>query len=317
MNQRIASTVFLCLALLPALASGAGSATPRLVTLQEAASSSGDLSAIHFIQDEFCDRGPSTLMMWNSAAEATGGPPGMDEPLASDRPDFTEASCTVGRGVCQVEMGFTYFHDSVGPFSTNAYSYPETLLRIGVFADWLELRMAWNYAQESLTVGPFRLTASGSEDLYLGLKLGLTPQQGILPEMALVPQMTVPLGSVFSADEVLPGLNWLYGWEITEHLSTGGSTQINLAIDGFANKEYVEFAQSWTIGIGLTEKLSAYTEWFVFAPAGADFARTEHYFDGGFTYSVTNNLQLDIRAGVGLNDAALDFFSGTGLVARF
>jgi hypothetical protein len=317
MSARTAICVLSCLASLPSLAQGAGSATPRLVSLDEAAASSIDLGAIRYIQDEYCDRGPSTLMVWNSNAEAIGGPPGMDEPLASDRPDFTEASCTVGRGVIQVEMGFTYFRDTDGFFTTEAYSYPETLLRIGVFADWLELRMAWNYAHESLSVGPLRFTASGSDDLYLGLKLGLTPQQGICPEMALMPQMTVPLGSIFSANQVLPGLNWLYGWEISEQLTTAGSTQVNMTIDPITGLEYCEFAQSWTVGFGLTEKLGAYTEWFVFAPAGAIFARTEHYFDGGLTYSVTNNLQLDIRVGVGLNDAAIDFFSGTGLVARF
>ena len=53
------------------------------------------------------------------------------------------------------------------------------------------------------------------------------------------------------------------------------------------------------------------------APSGADSARTEHYFDGGFTYRVSNNLQLDVRGGVGLNEAAADYFTGAGAVVRF
>jgi hypothetical protein len=295
------------------------SATPRLVSLSEAAASNFDVSCLRYISEEYGDYspGPSTLMTWSSNAEADGGPPGWDEPLASDRPDFTEASCTVGRGVSQLEMGFTYAFDDNGGTRTESYSVPEALLRIGVFADWLELRFAWNYASETVTTGGIRTTASGSEDLYLGLKLGLTPQQGILPEMALVPQMTVPLGSPFSANEVLPGLNWLYGWEISECLSTAGSTQINLAVDPGSGNEYCEFAQSWTIGYTLAEKLGAYTEWFVLAPAGADTAGTEHYLNGGFIYNISNNLQLDIRVGKGISGAATDFFAGTGLVARF
>jgi Putative MetA-pathway of phenol degradation len=74
---------------------------------------------------------------------------------------------------------------------------------------------------------------------------------------------------------------------------------------------------SWTVGYGLTEKLGGYTEYFGIYPAGADAARTQHYFNGGFTYSLTNNFQWDIRGGRGLNNAAADYFVGTGLVLRF
>jgi hypothetical protein len=34
------------------------------------------------------------------------------------------------------------------------------------------------------------------------------------------------------------------------------------------------------------------------------------------TYLITNNIQWDLRAGVGLNQAADDFFTGTGISIR-
>ena len=52
------------------------------------------------------------------------------------------------------------------------------------------------------------------------------------------------------------------------------------------------------------------------SPPGRTSARTQHYFDGGFIFPVTNNLQFDIRAGVGLSDASDDFFAGLGMVIR-
>jgi hypothetical protein len=263
--------------------------------------------------------GAKTLFMWNSPEEPSGGPPDWDEPLASDRPDVTEASSTVGRGVSQLEMGYTYFYDDGNGARLESHSYPEMLLRQGFLADWLELRVGWNFAGESerIATAPFSITSSGVEDLYLGIKLGLTQQQGILPEMALVPQMTVPLGSSFSADRVLPGANWLYGWEVSDFISTAGGTQFNLAVDGSTADEYVEYIQTWTIGYSLAEKIGAYTEWFVLVPAGAESARTEHYFDGGFTYNWSNNLQFDVRVGKGVSSAATDFFTGVGAVVRF
>ena len=38
----------------------------------------------------------------------------LDEPLVTDRPDFTESSTTVGQGVVQLEMGYTFTGDSSG-----------------------------------------------------------------------------------------------------------------------------------------------------------------------------------------------------------
>jgi hypothetical protein len=254
-----------------------------------------------------------TLMRWNSDVAEEGGP-NLDEPLVTDRPDFTEASSTVGQGVVQCENGYTYSFDNDGTDETISHSYPESLWRIGVFAEWFEVRFAFNYAHEEVN----SVNDSGWEDIYVGVKLGLTGQAGILPEMAIVPQMTVPTGDdTLTADEVLPGINWLYSWKINDFLSTAGSTQFNRAPDVLTNDPYTEWAQSWTLGYTLSDSVGAYTEWFGLFPHSADSAETEHYFNGGFTFYFTDNVMWDIRAGVGLNEAADDYFAGTGLSLRF
>lgn len=254
-----------------------------------------------------------TLFQWSYGTSFSGGPD-LDAPLVTDRPDFTEASSSVGRGVVQLEIGYTYTLDDNGTDQTISHTYPEPLFRIGVLADWLELRIAQNVTSESID----GISQTGADDLYLGTKIALTPQEGLLPEMALIPQMTVPSGDdAFSAHEVLPGANWIYGWEINDFLSTAGSTQFNSAIDDGSGEAYTEWAQSWTVAYGLTEKVGAYTEWFAFFPHSADTAKPEHFFNGGFTYLINNNIQWDVRGGVGLNDAAYDYFFGTGLSIRF
>jgi hypothetical protein len=261
--------------------------------------------------------GRKTLLQWAGSMEE-GGPPGWDEPLSSDRPDFVETSVTVGRGVRQLEMGYTYFLDDDGVTRTTAHSFPEFLLRVGVWADWLELRAGWNYSSSTQNFDPLTRSISGGEDLYLGIKFGLTGQDGILPEMSLVTQMTVPTGHpALTGGKVLPGMNWLYGWDITEFVSFAGSTQANLAIDDLAGDEFLEFAQAFTFGFTLTEKLGAYTEWFMITPAGAEITPTQHFMDGGFTYKVSNDLQLDIRIGKGISGASDDLFAGTGAVVRW
>lgn len=238
----------------------------------------------------------------------------LSEPLITDRPDFTEASSTVGLGVTQLEIGYTFTTDNEGGTRTDSHTYPELLVRHGLLRDWLELRVAYTAA----TFDDSIVRTTGSEDLYLGLKIGMTPQCGVLPEMSIMPQMTVPSGSrAFTSDTVLPGLNWLYGWDVTDSMSIAGSTQFNRTIDGGSGGEYTQWAQSATVGLSLTDTIGAYTEWYAFFPDDADTDPVEHYLNGGFTKLFGNNVQWDVRAGVGLNDDSDDFFVGTGLSLRY
>ena len=262
--------------------------------------------------------GQRTLFNW-SGSDAVGGPASMDEPLIGDRPDFTESSTTVGLGVKQVEMGYTYTFDNDGTTQTKSHSYPEMLWRVGIYADWLELRIAYNFGdvfKEVVERDPE--STSGGEDLYLGFKIALTPQDGILPETALVLQTTVASGDdVFSAGSALPGFNYIYSWALDNDWSLAGQTQWNRAMDAETTRPYSEFSQSLAIGKSFSEKLGGYYEWFCLIPDGADSAPVEHYMDGGFTYLLHNNLQLDVRAGFGLNEESADYFAGTGLIFRY
>lgn len=258
----------------------------------------------------------ATLLRWSYGSSSSGGPD-LAEPLVTDRPDFTEASSTVGRGIAQLEFGYTYVDDKSGTERTQLHSYGEPLLRLGVLADWFEMRLALFPLERRTTIGGVQDATGGLSDLYLGTKLALTPQEGFLPEMALIPQMFVPAGSrAFTSNQLEPGINWIYSWEINDVLSTGGSTQANRRRDE-ADDAFVRIAQSWTIAYSLTDRLGAYTEWFSLIPVDAAADHTQSFFNGGFTFLLNDDVQWDIRAGVGLNDAADDFFMGTGLSIRY
>ena len=258
---------------------------------------------------------PDTIFFWNACGvhEIESK---LDSPLVTDRPDFTEASSTVGRGVSQLEIGYTYAYDNTAGQSVRTQTFGEFLVRQGIFADWLELRIGLTPAEERTRTGGNSNSDSGLSDLYLGFKAALTPQEGLLPEMALIVQMNTPTGAdAFTSNRVEPGANLIYGWEISDFLSTAGSTQGNLRHEDNGN-EYWEIAQSWTVAYSLSEQVGAYTEWYGLFPSGADAERTEHYFNGGFTYLLNDHLQLDLRSGVGLNNAADDYFIGAGMSIR-
>jgi len=263
-----------------------------------------------------CCQERGTLLQWSYGTSFSGGPD-LEEPLVTDRPDFTESSVTVGRGVAQLEAGYTYLYDTEAGTSVKTHSYPEMLWRIGMLAEWFELRIGWNYLEETTTVAGAPMSVRGSDDLLVGGKFALTPQECLLPEMALIVQMTVPSGTTgISAEEVLPGVNWLYSWEVNDYLSIAGSSQGFRSVDDTGEFHFV-FAQSMSAAVSLTETVGAYAEWFALFPSGAATAPTEHFFNGGFTYLVNNDIQLDVRAGTGLNSAATDYFAGTGFSVRF
>lgn len=262
---------------------------------------------------------PTSLFVWNGCRVERSVGSNSQGPLATDRPDFTEASTTVGLGRAQIESGYTFTFDNQAGTRLHSHRLPEFLLRVGVLAEWFEMRVGWNYGDDRAVWVDGSSRATGSEDLYLGCKLKLTEQQGALPEMVLLPQASVPLGAGdLTGDELLPGLNWLYGWDVTENVTLAGSTQFNRAKDAMGHS-YTEWAQSATTGISLSEQLGTYFEYFGLYPHSAAEAGVgaEHYLNGGVTWLVNDDLQFDIRAGFGLNARASDFFTGAGFAYRF
>ncbi|WP_420438336.1 transporter [Candidatus Palauibacter sp.] len=243
-------------------------------------------------------------------------------PLVADRPDFTEAAATVGRGVFQLEFGYTYEYDrpegSLGG-GVWTHSLGEPLLRVGVLSETLELRLGLSPVSVGAGADGRSVTETGLEDLYMGVKLVLTEQDGLRPATAILPQMTVPTGSdAFTSDRTLPGLNFIYGWDLAENVVLAGSTQMNRALSesGGGASAYSQWTQSVVAGFSLGERAGVYTEWFAHFHAEPEGTRAEHYANGGLTWSLGDDLQWDIRAGLGLNESATGVFLGTGLVVR-
>jgi hypothetical protein len=261
---------------------------------------------------------PQTLLQWSYGDKEDDGKSKLEEPLETDRPDFTESPTTVGAGVIQIETGYTFASDNSRGVRTADHSFPEMLLRIGIWEDWLEFRAEWNYEIERTSAGGPTRTQSGSDDAVFGFKIALTEQQGCLPETGIIIDLSVPTGAeAFTADEVQPGVNYCYSWTFCKDWYLAGSTAVGGAIDDVTNDAYTQFSDSLSLGHKWTEKLGSFTEWYVLSPISADTNRPQNYLNGGFTYLFNNNVQWDIRAGVGLNEAADNFFAGSGISLRY
>jgi hypothetical protein len=265
------------------------------------------------------ESGPKTLLediLGSTEKEKGKAGSGEEEHLDADRPHFPEATTTVGKGRAILESGYTFTKKGDSFLS---HSAPEALLRVGMLADWFEFRVGQNFLHQRQTVDEVTTTASGPQDLYLGVKLALTEQKGWLPAMVIIPQMTVPSGSAaVTAGRVLPGVNVDCGWEVIKDVfDIELLIANNFVQDEFGSNSHHELATGLTGVFQLTKQLELFAEWDAFYPTAGVSAAPRHYAVAGTVYFVTPNLQLDMRAGVGLNHHSNDFLAGVGFAARY
>ena len=234
------------------------------------------------------------------------------ERIETERHDFTQSTTVVGRGTTQVEFGYTFFQGSGETEVEDSHATPELLIRFGL-TEKVEFRLryneVWQFGEEDL---------SGSEDLHWAFKVRTTDQAGWRPESALEIRSTAPTGSVdWSTDEVEFGLDYIYGWRINPRVEIYGSSGFSTnALGEFAfrptvpaDEEFILYTQSVAIGTELTERVTAYTEFFgLFTDGFEDDEERPVFFNVGLDYYLSDNMVLDVRAGTGLNNDAEDLF---------
>jgi hypothetical protein len=235
-----------------------------------------------------------------------------DEPLVTDRPDFTESSSSVGRGVLQLEAGATYVDFVDGPEVT---TLGEALLRWGVL-DKLELRLLLpTYAWESGGGGD----SSGFVDTAVGLKYDLKKARGsgVIGgmEAALITSTTLPTASGdFSSSELQPVAVVAASWGLAANLGLGMNLGIASPVD-----DDERFTSAWisaALGIGLSDTVSVFVELFGF-DREEDRGPNTLTFQTGVTHLVSDDLQLDLRAARRLTDSGPDILLGAGLSMRW
>lgn len=247
-----------------------------------------------------------------------------EERIETERHDFTQSAVTVGRGVLQVESGYSYFYKDAEKLESS-HTGPELMLRMGLSED-IEFRLRWNYAWKFIKDEEDEI---GAEDIRYSLKLQLTRPEGesLMPTTAVEIRGTAPTGG----DEFSPGaaqfsLDGIYQWQLTERCTLAGSS--GFATNGFGdlgitpeeayrNEDFAMITQSAVVGLELTERNTGYVEWYGLFSTGLDEPLNLSFFDLGVDHYVTDNFVLDIRGGVGLTDDSDDVYIGVGGGYRF
>jgi len=293
-------------------------------------------------QDDCCqdcccqsESSESCLLFWDDLFGECPSPARdpYEEPIETDRHDFTQSARTVGRGVAQIEAGYTYYYKDGTEEIEGSHTGPEMLLRYGLSED-IELRLRWTYAWIFKTAKDEHEEVNdldGAQDLNFGFKLQLTEQECCRPESALRLICTVPTGgSDFTTNGVEIGADVVYAWELANGWELAGSSgafrngagEFSLiALSGMGESgftsDFVAWAQSVALGIPLSEQMELYLEYFGIVSDGLPQEFTLGFVNAGVDFLITNDLVFDVRLGRGLTTDSDDFFVGTGGGIRF
>jgi hypothetical protein len=238
--------------------------------------------------------------------------------LQTDRPSKTEDPHTVDAGHLQLESELVgYVYDDTDA-RTDAWSFMLTNLRLGLL----------NNTELSVIVEPFkweRSKSDGDEEKHEGfgtttirIKQNIWGNEGdAKTALALMPYLSLPTSQdELGIDQVEGGLIIPFEWEITDKTTLGLMTEANYLEDTGGDGYHFDSVLSAVVTQKLTDKFSIYGELYgeINWEEASDIIAT---FDTGFTYQLTDNIQLDAGVNLGLTDSAEDVNPFVGISMRF
>jgi len=242
----------------------------------------------------------------SDSAKAPAAPEAAADGLTPDRPGFTNGSDTVSPGHVQVESGLARTKYSAGSGQGQATDAPEILVRTGL-SRATELRLTLpNY------VWPAGGKA-GFSDGAIGIRTKLYQSKDGNTKIAFTPSLSVPVRSAVTiSGHVDPVLS--LNAQTTSGARWGLSSNLILSYPTQNGGRLTDYTATGQVTYTLTPLLSVYGDYYYDVPAHAP---PSPIADGGLTYRVAKNVQLDVGTGRGLGGNALTQFYGGGIAVRF
>ncbi len=261
-------------------------------------------------------RGPFAAALEGGGRSERRGEADAEEHIETDRDSFTPATTTVAPGRFMIETSYSFLDNRAG---ADGHSLPELLLRAGV-TDWLELRLGWNFeagggsAVSGSEVGSDFAAAGATESSVLyGLKVAVTDQAGWQPRTAVIAHATTPTSGAETATQFVSAV--VAGWTLPNRWNLDGSVRYVAASE--EGDRFNQWAPSIVLKAPVGERWNVHAEYFgIFSDNRADNTNAQ-YVSPGVHYLVTQDCEVGVRVGWGLNDDALRFFSNVGLGWQF
>lgn len=232
-----------------------------------------------------------TSICWSQETETT-------PEMITDRPDATESPNTVPAGYFQVETGSFYESFEDGAVKSEVYAYNTTLLRFGVL-DNVELRLGWNFEEVRTSFNGQQLdnVASGLSPLLAGMKVEVTEEKGLLPEIGLLGHLYLPFSAATDYRPETTGVDFRFSFAHT--LSEKSSLAYNLGAQWVDDSPEAAYVYTLVYGYSVSSKIGLYAELYGDLP---EDNRANHLWDAGVTYLISPSFQLDATVGSSITE---------------
>ena len=252
--------------------------------------------------------------------------------MSTDRPDKTESAYTVDAGHFQIEMdvvSYSYDKTSAGGVEQSVHtgSIGPINLKAGL-CNWSDLQVVivpWTVERTELSrslpipVGPGNVTSTrrGFGDITARLKCNLWGNDGGTTAFAVMPFVKIPTNQDdLGNDDVEGGVILPLAVQLPYGFGMGVMTEFDFIRDEDDGGNHPEFINSITLSHDIVGDLGGYVEFWSLASTEDD-SEWVGTFDIGFTYGLTEDLQLDTGVNIGVTDSADDVNPFVGISWRF
>lgn len=224
------------------------------------------------------------------------------DPIVTDRPTQSAAADVMLKGKFLLEYGLLKETQTKEVFN---YTYANFHLRYGVI-DGVEIRITQNYLGFKDKISD--LSETGLSPLTIGTKIHLAEENGALPQISVIGQVTLANGdNDFKPSQAVPELRLNFANTLSDKFSLGYNLGMNFPEDNTTS------FYSVVLGYALADGLTLFAEPY----GGFSDGDADHRFNTGLIYLANNNLQFDVSAGWGLSDISPDSFIGFGAAFGF
>jgi hypothetical protein len=232
--------------------------------------------------------------------------------INTDRPTQGLSPSTVKKGFFQIETGAIFVDRTDQTQEWEKWSIGTTKLRYGVFDDfevWVESSYEY-WKSENIEDGLIS-TSEGLGPISAAFKVGIADEKGIRPKMAISGSITF---RHFGDEDFSPTYSYPVGVFIASHtLSEHWSLAYNFGFSYNGENPDGFFIYTGSLSYQLASKVMSFAEAYGNFDHGD---QPNHRLNGGLTYLIANNLQVDLTAGWALDEVVRRLMLNAGFAWR-
>ncbi|MGP1273259.1 MAG: transporter [Phycisphaerales bacterium] len=243
--------------------------------------------------------------------------PEIVSPYEQDRANFAPSASVVPFGRFVLEAGATVTYDDENDVETTNLTTPEILVRGGLFSR-VEGRLGWDgYSSTEVETTGFSDTIAGATDMTAGVKVAITENQGVIPALAVLGEVSLPVGDDdLTSDRVDPSVQIVAVYDrIDDFWRFDASGRLSF-LEDTADDSFTRIDVSAGVHQTWVEGTRTFVEYFAFL-TDQDSVEDAHFAQAGVIYEAAPNVILDARFGFGLTADSADMFAGAGVSFSF